>query len=78
MKLKKKEDQSVDTLILFRRGNKIPMEGVTETKIRAKTEGITIQRLPHLAIYPINNHQTHTLLWMPTRACRQEPHIAVS
>jgi hypothetical protein len=28
----KKEDQSVDTLILLRRGNKIPMEGVTETK----------------------------------------------
>jgi hypothetical protein len=32
MKLKKKEDQSVDTSILLRRGNKIPMEGVTETK----------------------------------------------
>jgi hypothetical protein len=27
MKLKKKEDQSVDTSIHFRRGNKIPMEG---------------------------------------------------
>jgi hypothetical protein len=27
MKLKKKEDQSVDALILLRRGNKIPMEG---------------------------------------------------
>jgi hypothetical protein len=26
MKLKKKEDQSVDTSILFRRGNNIPME----------------------------------------------------
>jgi hypothetical protein len=25
MKLKKKEDQSVDTLIFLRRGNKIPM-----------------------------------------------------
>jgi hypothetical protein len=31
MKLKKKEDQSVDILILFRRGNKISMEGVTKT-----------------------------------------------
>jgi hypothetical protein len=31
MKLKKKEDQSVDTLILFRRENNITMEGVTET-----------------------------------------------
>jgi hypothetical protein len=28
-------------------GNKIPMEGVTETKFRAETEGMTIQRLPH-------------------------------
>ena len=32
MKLKKKEDQSVDTLFLLRMGNKIPMQGVTETK----------------------------------------------
>jgi hypothetical protein len=30
MKLKKKEDQSVYTLILLERGNKIPMEGVTK------------------------------------------------
>jgi hypothetical protein len=42
MKLKKKEGQSVDTLILLRRGNKIPMEGVTETKCEAETEGMTI------------------------------------
>jgi hypothetical protein len=31
MKLKKKDDQSMDTLILLRSRNKIPMEGVTET-----------------------------------------------
>ena len=62
MKLKKKENQSVDILILFRRGNKIPMEGVTETKFGAETEGMTIQRLPHLGIHLINNHQTQTLL----------------
>jgi hypothetical protein len=43
MKLKKKEDQSMDTLILLRRGNKIPMERVTETKCGAETEGMTIQ-----------------------------------
>jgi hypothetical protein len=30
MKLKKNEDQSVDTLPLLRIGNKTPMEGVTE------------------------------------------------
>jgi hypothetical protein len=69
LKLKKKEDHSVDTLILLRRGNKIPMEGVTEAKFRAETEGMTIQRLPHLGIHPINNHQTQTLWQMPTRAC---------
>jgi hypothetical protein len=69
MKLKKKEDQSVDTSILLRRGNKIPMEGVTETKFRAETEGTTIQRLAHLGIHPINNHQAQTLWQMPTRTC---------
>jgi hypothetical protein len=39
MKLKKKEDQSVDTSLLLRMENKIPMEGVTETKFGAETEG---------------------------------------
>jgi hypothetical protein len=56
MKLRKKEAQSVDTLILLRRGNKIPMKGITETKFGAETEGTTIQKLPHLGIQPINNH----------------------
>jgi hypothetical protein len=69
MKLKKKEDQSVDTLLLLRTGNKIPMEGVTETKFRAEMEGRTIQRLHHLGIHPINNHQTQILLHMPERFC---------
>jgi hypothetical protein len=62
MKLKKKEDQSVDISILLSRGNKISMEGVTETKFGAETEGMTIQKLPHLGIHPINSHQTQTLL----------------
>ena len=48
MKLKK-EDHSVDTSILLRRGSKIPMEGVT--KCGAETEGMTNQRLPHLGIH---------------------------
>ena len=69
MKLKKEEDQSVDTLFLLRMGNKIPMEGVTETKFGAKTVGRTIQRLPYPGIHPINNHQTQTLLHMPERFC---------
>jgi hypothetical protein len=55
--------------ILLRSGNKIPMEGVTETRFGAETEGMTIQRLPHLGIHPINNHQTETIWQMPTRAC---------
>ena len=36
MKLKKKEDQSVDSLFLLSMGSKIPMEGVTETRFGAK------------------------------------------
>jgi hypothetical protein len=40
MKLKKKEDKSVDTSALLKRGNKILMEGVT--KCEAETEGMTI------------------------------------
>ena len=69
MKLKKNEDQSVDILPLLRIGNKIPMEGVTETKFGAKTKGWTIQRLPHPGIHPIISHQTQTLLYMRGRFC---------
>jgi hypothetical protein len=68
MKLKKKEDQSVDTSNLLRRGNRTTVEGVTETNCGAEIEEMTIQRLTHLGIHPIYNHQTQTLLWMPTSA----------
>jgi hypothetical protein len=44
------------------------MGGVTETKFGAEPEGKTIQRLPYLGIYPINNHQTQTL-----GRCQQKP-----
>jgi hypothetical protein len=68
MKFKMKEDQSVDILILLRRGNKLPIEGVTETKFRPDTEDMTIQKLPHLGIHPINNHK-------PRHYCRcQQEH----
>jgi hypothetical protein len=70
MKLKKKGDQSVDdTSVLLGRGNKIVMGVNTETKCGAETGAEAIQRLPHLRIHPIYNHQTQTLLWMPTSAC---------
>jgi hypothetical protein len=64
MKLKK-EDQSMNTLVLLRRGNKIPLGGDMETKCGAETEGKAIQRLSHMGIHPIYSHQTQTLLWMP-------------
>jgi hypothetical protein len=69
MKLKKEEDQSVDTSALLRRGNEISMGGVIDTKCRVETEGKAIQRLPHLRIHSICSHQMQKLLWMPTRAC---------
>jgi hypothetical protein len=69
MNLKKKEVPNLATLILLRKRNKVPMEGVTETKYGADIEGMTIQRLPYLIIHPIYNHQTQILLWKPTRAC---------
>jgi hypothetical protein len=61
MKLKR-EDQIVDTSLLLRMGNKIPMEGVTETKFGAKMERRTFQRLLHPEIHPINNRQTETCI----------------
>jgi hypothetical protein len=78
MKLKKKENQSVDTSFLLRMGNKILMKGLIETKFRAEMEGRTIQRLPHPGIHPINSHQNQTLLHMSARFCWQDPDIAVS
>jgi hypothetical protein len=68
-KIKKKEDQRVDTSFLLRIRNKIPMEGVSETKCGVKMKGWTIQRLPNLGIYPIISHQIQTLLHMPARFC---------
>jgi hypothetical protein len=62
-----KEDHSEHTLVLLRRGEKIPIGGNTETKYGAETEGKAIQRLPHL-IHPIYSYQTQALLWMPTSA----------
>jgi hypothetical protein len=69
MKLKKKENQSMDASVLLRWGNKILKGGNMETKCGAKSEEKAIQRLPHLGIHPIYSHQTQTLLWMPRSAC---------
>jgi hypothetical protein len=57
MKLKKKENQSLDASELLRRENKI-FKGVnTKTKCGAETEGKAIQRFPHLGIHPIYSYQ---------------------
>ena len=52
MKLKKKENQSLDALVLLRRENKILIGRNMKTKCGAETEGKPIQRLPHLRIQP--------------------------
>jgi hypothetical protein len=43
MKLKKKEGHSVETLVLLRKGIKIPKGENTETKFGAETDGKAIQ-----------------------------------
>ena len=48
MKFKKKEDQSMDALVLLSRGNKKHTGRNMETKYGAETEGKAFQRLPHL------------------------------
>jgi hypothetical protein len=53
VKLKKKEDQSVDSSVLLRSGNKMLMGVNVETNFGAESEGKATQRLPHLGIHPI-------------------------
>jgi hypothetical protein len=75
VKLKNKEDQSVDTSVLLRRRIKIPMGADTVTKFGAETEGKAIQWRFHLGIHPIYSYQTQKLLRMPRSACWQDPDI---
>ena len=64
MKIKKQEDQSVDDLVLLRRGNKILRAGYIEENCGAESVGKTIQRLTPLGIHSIYSDQTQILLWM--------------
>jgi hypothetical protein len=59
----------MDTSLLPRKGNKILMEAVTETKFGAEAKGWTIQKLPHPGVHPIINQQMQTLLNMPAKFC---------
>jgi hypothetical protein len=77
-KIKKWEDQPVDTSFLLIIGNKIPMEGITETNFGAMSKGWIIQRLPHPEIHPMISHQTQTPLHMPARFYWRNPDKAVS
>jgi hypothetical protein len=76
LKLKRKEDQSLDASVLLRRATKYSRN--MEAKYGPETEGKTIQRLPHLGIHSIYRHQTQKLLSMQRSFCWQEPDIAVS
>jgi hypothetical protein len=78
MKLKKNENQSVNTLSLLRIGNKTPMKGVTEIKFGVETIGWTIYRLPYQGIHPIISLQMLTPLHVLGRFCLNDPDIAVS
>jgi hypothetical protein len=69
MKLRKNEDQGVDTLPLFGIGSKVAMEGATETEFGAETKGWTILRPPYLGIHPIISLQTLTPLNILARFC---------
>ena len=45
------------------------MGGNTDTKCRAETEEMTIQRLSHLGIHPIYSHQTQTDTTVDANKC---------
>jgi hypothetical protein len=59
MKLKKKEDQSVDTMPLLRIGSKTLMEGVTETKFGAEMKGIILSEVTQSQK---NSHDMYSLI----------------
>jgi hypothetical protein len=54
-------------------GNKIPMEGVSETNYEAETVGMTIQRLTYLGIHPINTHPKPDIIVDPNKGLLTEP-----
>ena len=62
---KKKENQSMVSLVLLRRGNKVPTEGHTEPRCGAESEGKTIPRLPQIVDYPIYSYKTRHYYWCP-------------
>jgi hypothetical protein len=70
----------VNTLVLLRMGNKIPMGVDTETNCGVETEAKAMQRLPHLGIHPVYSYQPQTIVdakkyllagvWSSLRLCQ--------
>jgi len=66
LKLKKKDEQSVNASVLLEGETKVVTGENMETKFGAETEGKAIQRLPHLGIQPIYIQPPNpTILLMP-------------
>jgi hypothetical protein len=78
MKFTKKEEQSVDTLILLRRGKQNTHGRSYRDKVWSRDWRNDYPEIIHLGIHPIYSNQTQILLWMPRCACWQETDIAVS
>jgi hypothetical protein len=78
MKLKKKENQTVDTSVLLRRGNKILIKVNMETKCGTEIKGTAIQRLPQPGDPSHIQSPNPDLFQMPRSACLQEPDIVAS
>ena len=67
MMLKNKKEQSMDALVLLRKGNKISAEEDIKTMCGTDSEGKPTLRLPDLVVNP--SHKIQTLLLMPTDSC---------
>jgi hypothetical protein len=60
MKLKKKEDQSMDTLVLLRRGTKYSWEEIQRHSVEQRLKERS-SRVPYPGLHLIYNYQTQTL-----------------
>jgi hypothetical protein len=69
MKLKKKEDQTVDALVLLRRGKIYSREKIRRQSVEQRLKERPSRDCPTWGIHPIYSHQTQTLLEMPRSAC---------
>jgi hypothetical protein len=64
MKPKKKEDQNVDSSVLFRRVTKYSKEDIWRQSVEERLKERSSRDSP-MEIHPIYSHQTQTILQMP-------------